>query len=86
MVALMRPVIDFLNELDKQNTEAKRSGTQSVFGKVVQESKETPLDKITKRASFMSPPVPALKKLEKVTQRICFERPKDQIKVVKTFA
>ena len=81
MIVAMRPIIDFLNELDHENTEAKVSGP-GILAKTVSAASPTPLEALKFRATFAAP-LREKRKTTKTSKRISYERPIPQITRVK---
>jgi hypothetical protein len=81
MIIAMRPIIDFLNDLDRENTEAKVSGP-GILAKTVAKTTPTAIEVLKMRAKF-SAPVPKKAKAAKTSQKISYERPIPQITKVR---
>ncbi len=83
MMRLMRPVVDFLNKLKDEVAERERSDAkQGPLELLLQNSKPIALPKVQLRSTFSFPT--ATKATKKVDmQRICFERRRDEVALVK---
>ena len=81
---LMRPVIDFLNELAKQKAQKEKVGTDESgpLEELIKDSPRAPIGRTSTRAAFTTPTVKPKKKLPR-TQRIQYDKPKSEIDRVK---
>jgi hypothetical protein len=82
MIVAMRPIIDFLNDLDQENTEAKVSGP-GILAKAVAKTGYKQLKQLKVRAKF-SAPAREIRKSQKISKRISYERPISQVARVKS--
>ena len=81
MVAMMRPVFDFLNKLDKEKEE--EAGAQQLE-KMVETAKPATLSAIQKRDFFLAPEKKLAPISEQVRmQRIQYDKPADEVDAVK---
>jgi hypothetical protein len=83
MMALMRPVITFLNKLKEEKEEHVRAGRgPGPLEELVSEAKPETLEQVRTRNSFDMPKV-RVKPKGPVVQRIQYDKPVDQVEVVK---
>ena len=84
MRTLMRPVIDFLNELSKEKAQKDKSGTDEAgpLEDLIKNSQKSSVLQIATRETFKVPKVKRKKRLPQ-TQRIQYDKPKSEIEMVK---
>jgi len=83
MITLMRPVIDFLNQIAAEKAETEREGKDAgplVY--IVNQAYEKRVSEVTTSSSFEAPK-PVIVPKPPATRRIQYDKPKDQVDQVK---